>query len=215
MSQIKKRASGAVFAPNRLEFLTDGVFAIVMTLLVLEITLPEIAQPSLQAELPQKLLELLPKLFRYALSFLVLGILWGFHHLAFHSIKRSNMALAWLNIVFLMFVALMPFSTSIRPIPPMTPSLVSTAVYALNIALAFAMILIMWTYATGKHRLVDSDISPRLVKVYKFILIGLLLYLALSFGICFINLDLGNSLMAITAVASIVVELIMPRMLHQ
>ena len=72
MSQIKKRASGAVFAPNRLEFLTDGVFAIVMTLLVLEITLPEIAQPSLQAEMPQKLLELWPKLFKYILSFLVL-----------------------------------------------------------------------------------------------------------------------------------------------
>jgi hypothetical protein len=71
--------------------LTDGVFAIVMTLLVLDITIPEIAYPSLQAELPQKLLELWPKLFRYALSFIVLGLFWGFHHLAFHSIKRSDM----------------------------------------------------------------------------------------------------------------------------
>jgi uncharacterized membrane protein len=121
MSQIKKRASGAVFAPNRLEILTDGVFAIVMTLLVLEITLPEIAQPTLQAELPQKLLELWPKLFKYALSFLVLGILWGFHHLVFHSIKHSNMALVWLNILFLMFVTLIPFSTSFRPTPPHRP----------------------------------------------------------------------------------------------
>jgi len=173
MSQIKKRASGAVFAPNRLEFLTDGVFAIVMTLLVLEITLPEIAQPSLQAEMPQKLLELWPKLFKYILSFLVLGMLWGFHHLTFHSIKRSNMALAWLNLVFLMFVTLIPYSTSFRPVPPVTPSLASTLIYVLNIELAFAMIFTMWTYATGKHRLVDSNISPRVVKVYKWIVIGL------------------------------------------
>jgi uncharacterized membrane protein len=215
MSQIKKRVSAGVFAPNRLEFLTDGVFAIVMTLLVLEITLPEIAYPSLQTELPQKLLEIWPKLFKYTLSFLVLGILWGFHHLAFHSIKRSNMALVWLNIVFLMFVTLIPFSTSFRPVPPITPSLVSTLIYVLNIALAFAMILIMWTYATGEHRLVDSDISPRLVKVYKFILIGLLLYSMLVIGISFIKVDISNHLFILVAVASIVLLLIMPGRLYQ
>ena len=144
MSQIKKSASGAVFAPNRIEFLTDGVFAIVMTLLVLEITLPEIAQPSLQAELPQKLLEILPILFKYALSFLVLGVLWGYHHLAFHSIKRSNMALAWLNIVFLMFVALIPFSTSIQ-IWGAQQVLVIQVINSLNVALPVAMLLIIWT----------------------------------------------------------------------
>lgn len=215
MSQIRKRSSGAVFAPNRLEFLTDGVFAIVMTLLVLEITLPEIAQPTLQAELPQKLLELLPKLFKFTLSFMVLGILWSFHHLVFHSIKRSNMALVWLNIVFLMFVTLIPLSTSFRPVPPITPSLVSTLIYVLNVALAFAMIFIMWTYATGEHHLVDSDISPRLVKVYKFILIGLLLFCMLAIGISFIKVDIGNFLMAFVGVASIVLLLIMPGRLYQ
>jgi len=215
MSQVQKRLSASVFTPNRLEFLTDGVFAIVMTLLVLDITIPEIASPTLQVELPQKLVELWPKLFRYTLSFIALGVLWGYHHLAFYSIKRSNMALVWLNIVFLMFVALMPFSTSIRPIPPMTPSLVSTAVYVLNIALAFAMIWIMWTYATGKHRLVDSVISLRFVKVYKFTSIGLLLFFMLSFGICFINLDIGNLLMLIPLVASIVMLFKMPGMLSQ
>ena len=53
MSQIKKRVSVTVFAPNRLEALTDGVFAIVMTLLVLELSIPEIASSSLHAELPR------------------------------------------------------------------------------------------------------------------------------------------------------------------
>jgi uncharacterized membrane protein len=211
MSQIKERASAAVSAPNRLKLLTDGVFAIVMTLLVLDITIPEIAYPNPVPSLP----ELWPKLFRYTLSFLVLGILWGFHHLAFHFIKRSNMALVWLNIILLMFVALMPFSTSIRAVPPATPSLVSTVIYVLNIALAIAMILIIWTYATGKHRLVDSDISPRLVKVYKFIYIGILLFFMLVIGICFINLDIGNLLMVIPLVAGIILQLKMPGMLRQ
>jgi hypothetical protein len=77
------------------------------------------------------------------------------------------------------------------------------------------MLLIIWTYATGKHRLVDSDISPRLVKVYKFIYIGFLLFFMLSFGICFINLHIGNLLMLIPLVAGIVVQLIMPGRLYQ
>jgi len=113
MSQSMKRVSSTALTPNRLEFLTDGVFAIVMTLLVLEISIPEIAHPSLQVELPRRLLELWPKLYSYLLSFFVLGTLWTLHHRSFHSIKRSDNVLLWLNIFFLMFVALMPFTTSI------------------------------------------------------------------------------------------------------
>jgi hypothetical protein len=103
----------------------------------------------------------------------------------------------------------------LSPGPPITPSLVSTLIYVLNIALAMAMILIIWTYATGKHCLVDSDISPRLVKVYKWILIGLLLYCMLAIGISFIKVDIGNFLFVVVAVASIVLLLIMPGRLYQ
>jgi uncharacterized membrane protein len=220
MSEIKKRVSADVFAPNRLEILTDGVFAIVMTLLVLEITLPEIASPSLLADLPRKLLELGPKLYKYTISFVVLGILFSYHHRAFNYIKRSNMALVWLNIVFLMFVALIPFSTAIQgeigQIPEQTSSFIYTQdIYILNITLAVAMILIIWTYATGKHRLVDSDISPRLVKVYKLILIGFLLFFMLVIGISFIEVGLASLLMVIPLVAAIVMQLRMPGRLYQ
>jgi uncharacterized membrane protein len=215
MSEIKKRVSGAVFAPKRLELLTDGVFAIAMTLLVLEITLPEIiAQPSLLAEMPRKLLELWPKLYHYAISFITLGILWAYHHLTFHCIKRSDMALVWLNIVFLMFVALIPLATSIQ-VWGSQQVLVIQVINLLNVALPVAMLLIIWTYATGKHRLVDSNISPRFVKVYKLTFIGFLLLFMLAIGISFINLRISPLVSLITMLAGIVMLFKMPGMLHQ
>ncbi len=210
MSQIKKGVSAAVFTPNRLEALTDGVFAIVMTLLVLELSIPEIAHPSLQAELPRRLLELWPKLYSYVLSFLVLGILWTLHHRSFHSIKRSDNALIWLNIVFLMFVALIPFSTSL--IGNYGTEQLSTVIYAINVLLALVMRLIIWTYATGKYRLVDSDINPSWVKRDKLISIGILLIFMLVIGVSFINVTAAFSVLVLLLVASVVMLLIAGRL---
>jgi len=202
MSQIKKRVSATVFNPNRLEALTDAVFAIVMTLLVLEISIPEIAQPSLQAELPRRLLELWPKFYSYVLSFIVLGILWSLHHHSFHYIKRSDNGLIWLNIIFLMFVALIPFSTSLEG--DYETEQLSIVIYASNVLLALVMRLIIWTYATGKYRLVDRDINPRLVKWDKLLLIGFCLTFMLVIGISFINVSAAHFLLALLLLAGLV-----------
>jgi len=210
MSQIKKRVSATVFTPNRLEALTDAVFAIVMTLMVLEISIPEIAHPSLQAELPRRLLELWPKLYSYVLSFLVLGILWTLHHRSFHSIKRSDNALVWLNIVFLMFVALIPFSTSL--IGNYGTEQLPIVIYAINVLLALVMRLLIWTYATGKYRLVDRDINPRWVKLDKLISIGILLIFMLIIGVSFINVTAAFSVLVLLLLASIVMLLIARRL---
>jgi len=210
MSQIKKRVSATVFTPNRLEALTDAVFAIVMTLLVLEITIPEIVHPSLQAELPRRLLELWPKLYSYALSFIVLGLLWTLHHRSFHSIKRCDSALVWLNIVFLMFVALIPFSTSL--IGNYGTEQLSIVIYASNVLLALVMRLIIWTYATGKYHLVDSDISRRWVKVDKLILIGYSPVFLLVIGVSFINVTAAFSVLVLLLVTAIVMQLITRRL---
>jgi uncharacterized membrane protein len=74
---------------SRLEFLTDGIFAIVMTLLVLEITVPQISshEPDVVgAELPKRLLDLWPKIFSYVISFIILAIYWRGYHRQFHYI---------------------------------------------------------------------------------------------------------------------------------
>ena len=198
--------SHTIFPKNRLEALTDGVFAIVMTLLVLEISIPEIARPSLQAELPQRIIELWPKLYSYVLSFLVLGILWTLHHRSFHSIKRSNNVLIWLNIVFLMFVALIPFSTSL--LGNYGTEQLSIVIYASNALLALVMRLIIWIYATGKYRLVDSDISPRWLKINKLISIVFLPSFILVIGVSFINVTAAFSVLMLLLVVAIVWQLV-------
>lgn len=209
MSQIKKRVSATVFTPNRLEALTDAVFAIVMTLLVLELSIPEIVHPSLQAELPRRLLELWPKLYSYVLSFIVLGLLWRLHHLAFHYIKRSDNVLVWLNIIFLMFVALIPFSTSL--LGNYGTEQIPVVVYAINVLLALVMRLIIWAYATGKYRLVDRDINPRWVKFDKLRSMGVCLAFMLVIGISFINVTAAFCVLVLLLLASLIAQLTVRR----
>ena len=192
--------------------LTDGVFAIVMTLLVLEIGIPEIAPSSAHTELPQRLIELWPKFLSYVLSFIILGLFWYLHHIAFHYIKRSDNGLIWLNILFLMFVALIPFSTSL--IGSYGKEQLPTAIYAINIILALAMRLIMWTYATGKHRLVDSDISPRFLKLDRLISIGMLIIFVLMIGVSFINVTAARSVFGLLAVLGLTMQFFEKRLVE-
>src|SRR5215471_1982543 len=94
---------------NRIEALTDGVFAVAMTLLVLDIRVPELHQPLATAELPLKLLSLWPKFLSYTISFVILGVYWVGHHVQLSFIRRADRPLLWINILFLLWVALVPF----------------------------------------------------------------------------------------------------------
>ena len=198
MSVSTQKGVVAFLAVHRLAALTDGVFAIVMTLLVLEISIPEIAQSSLHAELPRRLLELWPKLLSYGISFILLGMFWYLHHMAFHYIKRSDNGLVWLNIFFLMFVALIPFSTSL--FGSYGTEQLPLVIYAINIILVNVMRFLLWTYATGKYRLVDRDISPRLLKWDRLISIGFCLIFMLMIGVSFINVGAARAVFTLLGV---------------
>jgi uncharacterized membrane protein len=201
MSASTQKGLAAFLAVHRLAALTDGVFAIVMTLLVLEISIPEIAQSSLHAELPQRLLELWPKLLSYVISFLILGIFWYLHHAAFHYIRRSDNGLIWLNILFLMFIALIPFSTSL--FGSYETEQLPLVIYASNILLATVMRFIMWTYATGRQRLVDKDISPRILKWDRIITYGFVFIFLLMIGVSFLSVNAARAVFSLLGVAGL------------
>ncbi len=95
--------------PKRIETLVDGVFAIALTLLVLGITVPSIANPT-EAILYQSLLDLLPNFYGYFISFFLLAVFWRINHAQFNKIKRADDVMLWLVILWLVFVALVPFS---------------------------------------------------------------------------------------------------------
>jgi hypothetical protein len=95
---------------GRLLALTDGVFAIALTLLVIQIALPE---GTSDVRLGAALVALGPHYFAYVLSFAVIARFWIAHHLAFRYIRRYDDTLIWLNLLLLMFVGFLPFPTSV------------------------------------------------------------------------------------------------------
>ncbi len=151
-----------VVPPKRLVQLADGVFAIVMTLLVFQLAVPVAAEALGNAEIADQLLEMWPDFLMYGLSFLVLGVFWLIHHLLFDVIERSDTTLIWLNIAFLMFAALIPFSTAL--FGEHGAKTVTALVYGVNMLAVFGMAWAIFAYSTGAHRLVARDLDPNLVR---------------------------------------------------
>jgi uncharacterized membrane protein len=102
---------------GRLEALSDGIFATVMTVLVLSLSVPIIAPPAsnsaLSADVTASVVALAPNLLSYVLSFLLLAVMWVSHHNIFHYLKKVDRPLIWLNIIFLLAVGFVPFSTAL------------------------------------------------------------------------------------------------------
>lgn len=94
---------------QRLEAFTDGVYAIVITLLILDIRIPEVQS----ANLGPALVRMLPQAFTYVLSFFVVGLYWIANHRVALNVKQIDGTLIWLNLIWLLFVSAMPFPTSL------------------------------------------------------------------------------------------------------
>jgi uncharacterized membrane protein len=153
---------------ERLIFFSDAVFAIAITLLVLNIKLPSTFIVGSQTynltpdNLPLAISTLEPLFLGYAIGFLVLGVYWIVHHHTFQYIKRYDGRLLWLNIIFLMFVAFLPFPTSLIGQYGNVPFAV--CFYAATVAVTGLLSSVMWIYATYKHRLVDLALNPQVIR---------------------------------------------------
>lgn len=165
---------------NRIEALSDGVFAIVMTLLILEIGIPShdaVASGGLLAEL----LKLWPKFLCYTISFVTLGVYWVAHHLHFYTINRADRGLLWINILFLMGLSLVPFSTAL--IGEYYQAKIPVIVYGANLTFISLVLYLHWSYATSGGRLIPETTDPGLItRVKHVILIGPAVYLLAMAG---------------------------------
>jgi len=98
---------------HRLEALTDGIYAVAMTLLVLELKLPEAHAPISESGFADLLLHLIPKFVAWLISFFILAIFWLSHQRAFHYVRTVDAKLLWINVVSLAFASLLPFSSAL------------------------------------------------------------------------------------------------------
>jgi uncharacterized membrane protein len=144
------------FGLERLVFFSDAVFAIAITLLALDIRLPEMGGIQSDAALRQALLSLWPQYFAYMLSFLVIGASWANHHRRFGMIRRYDRTLIFLNLLLLMAIAFVPFPTSVLA---EFGNQTAVTLYALTMAVAALMSGLGWWYAIHDNRLVDASLD--------------------------------------------------------
>jgi uncharacterized membrane protein len=143
---------------ERLIFLSDGVFAIAMTLLAVELALPEVASDN-TADLGQRLIALGPRYLSYALSFLVIASYWRSHQRTFRYVVRLDSRFVWLNLVLLLCIAFLPFPTSV--LGNYADDAVAVSLYAGTLAVTGLVVLAMWLYATVGGRLTSPELSAR------------------------------------------------------
>lgn len=124
---------------SRIMALADGIFAVAMTLLVLDLKLPEGVKLATDAEVWNQLVDLKDRFLIYALSFIVLGTYWIGHHFQFHLVRRVDRALLWLNLLFLLFITLLPFSTNL--LSDRSELHVPVVVYGMNLLLPSLVLL--------------------------------------------------------------------------
>ncbi|MGA3118861.1 MAG: TMEM175 family protein [Syntrophobacteraceae bacterium] len=167
---------------TRIEALSDGVFAIAMTLMIFYIKVPQVPSERVTAELTRRLLDLWPQFLVYVISFVMLGVYWVGHHNQYRHIRRTNRILLWINNALLLSVTLIPFSTSLVGSYPTHQ--VAVILYATNLVLVGVVLFCHWRYATSRHALVDRNLDPTLIRLAnRRILMGpALLALAIAFS---------------------------------
>ena len=142
---------------ERLAALSNGIFAVAMTLLVLDLRVPvsTISQRIInEQDLWNALVNLRPNLLPYLMSFLTLGIFWVGQQTQINYFKQSNRHLTWIHLVFLLAVTLMPFSTGL--LAAYITFRVALVVYWLNVVLLGVMLFISWRYARHAQLLKDE-----------------------------------------------------------
>ena len=144
---------------NRLSGFSDGVFAICVTLLVLNLQIPVAPDGNLITVL--RLTE--PKLEVWAISYLIIGLLWIMHHNIFAYLKYTNNTLLWLNLLFLMIISLLPWTTDL--VGTYTQQPLALILFSGSLGLAGLLLLIAWIYAVYYGKLCLPDLDERTIKV--------------------------------------------------
>lgn len=150
----RKVIHSILLSKGRMEALTDGIFAIAMTLLVLELRVPDLPKSVNATELLHKIGEEGPSFFSFMISFLYCGLLWVMHHLAMHFVRHLQIALVWLNVLFLMSISVMPFSCGL--LGHFLRNRAAQEIYFANMFVAAALLAAQWLLAR-KKKLISED----------------------------------------------------------
>ena len=161
---------------ERLAALADGIFAVAMTLLVLDLRVPVLevihnAQPlwvsgAVQSEqvLADALIKLAPRLLTYFMSFLTLGIFWVGQQTQLNHFERTNRDLTWIHLIFLFAVSIMPFSTGL--LAEYITFRLALVIYWVNLLVLGIVLYFSWRYAE-RNQMLKPEVTPEIGMLHK------------------------------------------------
>lgn len=141
---------------TRLEAFSDGVFAIIVTIMVFDVKLPALGSNPNPAELSSAFSALAPKLFSFVISFLVVVVFWIHHHQLFHSVERVDRKLLWHNNILLLFLSLIPATAAFLGNSPRLP--IAVALYGAVLLFSSLSASLLYRYAALGSELMDARI---------------------------------------------------------
>lgn len=194
----------------RLETFSDCVIAIIITIMILELKLPNLDVKTSSSEMTIYLHRLIPYFITYAFSYMMIGIFWTNHHHMFFLLEKTDETLLWQNFFFLFVLSLIPFATALVGANPFIP--LSPAIYGFVMLITTVSFVVMRSYSM-RHKLVhvdkDKDIRRKIYKVSirsrtKGI-IGAAVYAA-SIPLAYVNVFISYILFAIPAIIFFIPE---------
>lgn len=175
-----------VFSKTRVEAFSDGIFAIIITLLVLEIKVPHIGEANSAEELLKALSGLLPKIIGWIISFFTIAVIWVNHHKIFKQIKQLDNGIFWWNAFLLLWCTFIPFPTAVLGDYPDNQT--SVILYGVVMALMALSFTLMRYYAIRNKDILDESVNIRVFKkgTQFSLLFGPIMYL-IGVGVGFIH----------------------------
>jgi uncharacterized membrane protein len=165
----------------RVELFSDAVFAIAITLLVVDLKVPEATS---SAKLPDALRGLWPHFCTYFLTFAIVAMQWVDHHEIFDHVERCSRGLFWMNFLFLSCIAFLPFPTAVLGRFPNEPA--SAVFYSAVVALTLLAKCCLWTYIARWSHPLKPDLSPKFVRSITVLWVGGLCLAIILFALaCF------------------------------
>lgn len=182
LSQHKKE-----FQLDRLILFSDAVFAIAITLLVIDLKIPELAGPVTEIQVLNAFLLLLPKLIGFLLSFLLIGLYWTIHHRLFGFVIGYTQKLLWINLLFLLGIVLLPFSTAFYS--EYTFDFLKTPIitYSLNFCYIGIMSFFLWKYVSNPKNNLSENLTIPVANYYTFRAIAIPIIFAIIIIVSFFN----------------------------
>lgn len=172
---------------SRLEMFVDGVFAIAITILVLELQVPALQATNLAVG--HYIVEIIPEIFGYFLSFFLLAVFLNSHHRQFRFIEQTNANFWWANILLLSLISMVPFSTSLLT----GFGGIATAVIFFNLNMLFAglTLALIWEYA-NRTNLIRNDTEPETIRLIRRRNLAIPIIAIIAILVSFISPNLSN-----------------------